>query len=153
MGLPIGSCAPSPIDPVGLPTWPCPMVGEKNTVPELFWWPDVGGFSLVRLWFPGWGSRFLYFEVLGCLVGAWLCCFCCFHRRSATKGGRAKNRQSKFTTRSPPWFRVVCSECLKVGLGKSGVQRVQAARLRARDRARRHQARALSLRSREPPKR
>ena len=30
------------------------------------------------------------------------------------------------------------------------VQRVQAARLRARDRARRHQATALSLRSRQP---
>ena len=35
--------------------------------------------------FPGWGSRFLYFEVLGCPVGAWLCCFLLFFTDAAPR--------------------------------------------------------------------
>ena len=54
-------------------------------------------------------------------------------------------RHSKFDKRSPPWFRVVCFECRKLGLGRSGVQRVRVARLRARDRAWKYQCFGRSL--------
>ena len=135
VGLPIGSCTPSSLDPVGLRTWPCLRAGVNNTVPDVFGWPEVVGLGFVRLLFSGWSSRFFYFGTLGSLVCAWLFCFCFVSRSSTTKRVRAKIRHSKFDKRSPPWFRVVCFECRKLGLGRSGVQRVRVARLRARDRA------------------
>ena len=95
--LPIGTCSPSLVDPVGLPAWPCPEVGENDAVSELFWWPDVCSL--------GWRSRSSYFGVLGCLAGAWLFCFFSVPTRSTTRRVRAKARQRQDTTRSPTWLR------------------------------------------------